>query len=511
MGKYTRKRGSRPYLTNYTTLNLQDAINCVRNGNSIGKAAVTYGVPKSTLYRKLNGKQMKQTGGQLSLSVECEEALLNIINQLTDWKVPLDGYDVRFLVKNYLDKRCVVHKRFTDNLPGNDWLRRFLSRHKLVVRLSDNVTPAKFEIGEASINDFFDHLNETLNGVPPQNIFNFDETNLTDDPSRKKCVVRRGLRRVEKKMAHSKQAFSIMFCGNATGNYIAPMVVYKVLSENIYSSWKEGGPPDTVYASTKSGWFDTSTFETWFFQIFLPHVIKLQGPKALIGDNLGCHFSVEVIKSCQQHDIRFVTLIPNTTHILQPLDVAVFRPAKIIWRKSLQLFRNQCRNASTIPKQQFPTLLYSLFQKLESKNLISGFEATGICPLNRQKVLIKLPGHGPINTDPGGSETLPVLNESCLEILRKHCQPSNSKRKPRGRKVNVVPGKAIVMENEDKVTWICHGYGCNKKWRNDDNRWIVCDICDLAFHLQCSGIVYEKKDYNDYDISGKFFSCDSCS
>ena len=461
MGKYTRKRGSRPYLTNYTPVDIQNAVKCVREGQTIGKAAMAFGVPKSTLYRKLNGKQTKQTGGQLGLSEECEEELVNIINQLTDWKVPLGGYDVRLLVKHYLDKRCVIHKRFANNLPGTDWLRGFLRRRNLVVRLSDNVTPAKFEIDEASVNEFFDQLNETLQGVPPQNLFNFDETNMTDDPSRKKCVVRRGLHRVEKKAAHSHQAFSVMFCGNAAGNYLAPMVVYKVISENLYSSWKLGGPPDTVYASTKSGWFDTSTFETWFFQIFLPHAKKLHGPKVLIGDNLGSHFSADVIKSCQQHDIRFTTLLPNATHILQPLDVAVFRPTKIIWRKVLQSWRNESRSAGTIPKESFPTLLYRVFQQLESQNLKSGFEATGIFPLNRQKVLSKLPGHP--SRDPGGTDTLPILNESCLEILTQHCKPSTkAKRKPRGRKVNVVPGKSLDLQNDNWVSHYCNEDDCTK-------------------------------------------------
>lgn len=98
-------------------------------------------------------------------------------------------------------------------------MRGFIKRHNLVTRFADNVTPAKFEVDEALLNTFFDRHGETLNGVPPDNIFNFDETNLTEDPSRKKCLVSRGLRRVEKKTSHSKQAFSVMFAGNFSFSY----------------------------------------------------------------------------------------------------------------------------------------------------------------------------------------------------------------------------------------------------------------------------------------------------
>ena len=131
MGKYTRQRGTRPYLTNYTIEDLEIAVN---NGESIGKAATAFNVPKSTLYRKVRGLQTKKHGGQLNLSVECEQSLLQVISSLTDWKVPLCGYDIRLLVKHYLDNSGVVHSIFKENFPGNNWLQGFMKRYKLPQR-----------------------------------------------------------------------------------------------------------------------------------------------------------------------------------------------------------------------------------------------------------------------------------------------------------------------------------------------------------------------------------------
>ena len=56
------------------------------------------------------------------------------------------------------------------------------------------------------------------------------------------------------------------------------------------------GPNNTIYSCTKSGWSDSATFGTWFFKQFVPSTQALEGPIALIGDNLGSHFSPSVLK-----------------------------------------------------------------------------------------------------------------------------------------------------------------------------------------------------------------------
>ena len=108
-----------------------------------------------------------------------------------------------------------------------------------------------------------------------------------------------------------------------------------------------------VYSHSKSGWFDMSTFKQWFMKCLLPYVAKLSGKKILIGDNLGCHFNVEVIRACVANDIAFVPLLPNCTHLMQPLDVAVFRPLKLIWTKVLLQWRRESRISGYIPKTIF--------------------------------------------------------------------------------------------------------------------------------------------------------------
>ena len=145
-----------------------------------------------------------------------------------------------------------------------------------------------------------------MEGVPPDCIFNY-ETNLSDDPGRKKCLVKRGTKYPERIINNSKACTSLMFCGSATGQ--------------LYQGWVEGGPHKARYSCSKSGWFDNDTFEDWFINIFLP-VAKTQELTVLIGDNLSSHFSSEVLRLCGRYNIKFICLPANSTDKTQPLDVA---------------------------------------------------------------------------------------------------------------------------------------------------------------------------------------------
>ena len=111
----------------------------------------------------------------------------------------------------------------------------------------------------------------------------------------------------------------------------------------------------------------------------------------MIGDNLSSHISLNVIQQCQQHDISFVLLPPNSTHILQPLDVSFFKPLKSAWRNVLLEWKKFSRGA--ISKDVFPALLKETLDKIkasQSQNIKSGFRATGIIPFDPQHVLSKL-------------------------------------------------------------------------------------------------------------------------
>ena len=134
---------------------------------------------------------MKSSEGQTALSQNLEEVILQSLDRLTDWKVPFDRISVHCLVKVYLDKKGDGVSCFRQNMPGNDWLHGFIKRHNLTKRITDNVKAVRDEVNHEIINSYFDNLEQCLNDVPPSNVYNYDETNISDDPGAKLVIARR--------------------------------------------------------------------------------------------------------------------------------------------------------------------------------------------------------------------------------------------------------------------------------------------------------------------------------
>ena len=149
--------------------------------------------------------------------------------------------------------------------------------------------------------------------------------------------MKRGTCYPEQVMNHTKAGVSIMFCGKAEGELLPPYCVYKSTSV-IMDSWVRGAPPGTKFNRTRSGWFDKGTFECFFNDILLPRIKKQDSAHAMIGDNLSSHISESVVRKCEKHNIKFICLLPNSTHLTQPLDVAYFKPLKTSWRSILNDF-----------------------------------------------------------------------------------------------------------------------------------------------------------------------------
>ena len=88
----------------------------------------------------------------------------------------------------------------------------------------------------------------------------------------------------------------------------------------------------------------------------------------------------------------FICLPANSTHLTQPLDVALFGPFKK-WKDILCDYKRKNAEASAVRKPKFPSLLNRLMQQMKetiNANVKSGFRTCGIVPVNREAVKAKL-------------------------------------------------------------------------------------------------------------------------
>jgi hypothetical protein len=430
----------------YSEEAMQRAIDDVNGGMSQRDAAAAHSVPRQTMADKIKGKHRLSSGGQPVFTEAEEITIAKNIATLGDWGFPVNTTDVRLMVKHYLEVRGRRVSKFKSNLPGTDWMSCFLKRRSDIIsqRMCQNICRKRAEISADNVEQYFDHLSHTLSDVPATNIINYDETNLCDNPGQKKCVFRRGCKYPERVLNSTKASTSVMFSATASGVLLPAYVVYK--AEHLHDRWIEGGPDDVRYNRSKSGWFDSTCFSDWFNSVVVPFCRRLDGKKVLLGDNLASHFSESVVSKCEELDIAFVCLPPNSTHMCQPLDVSVYAPMKKYWRRVLGDWKNgPGRALPTLPKEWFPRLLSQLLDAMKptvTQNIINGFKACGICPPDKDRVLTRIKRSQPCADDQNAISG--AVSDVVLAKLAELQQGSQPERK-RKKRLAVVPGKSISL------------------------------------------------------------------
>lgn len=440
---HKRAVGSRHY-HDYTEETLNKCLSDIKNKVMTQRdAAKAYNIPRRTINYKLKEKHTKSFGRPKAFSGEEEKSFVDHIIKMSEFGFPVNKTDLRHILKSYLDRIGRKIKVFKNNLPGLTWVSLFFKRNPtLSVRLATNIKRSRAAVNKEMLEDYINNLKKVVADVPPHNIYNYDETNLTDNPGQKKILTKRGSKYPEKICNSSKVTVSIMMCGNAAGDLIPPYVVYK--AKNLWQPWTENGPKGCRYNATPSGWFDSNTFTGWFDKSLVRHLRKTPGKKVVIGDNLSSHLSPYVIDKCKEENIYFVCLPPNSTHITQPLDVAFFHPMKVAWRKILTDWKNtpEGLHNTTLQKQSFPKLLKQLLDVLQptiKTTMQNGFRKCGIYPCVAAELLERLPRSEDVNSS---------VEQSFIEHLNiKRSEVTQNVRKPR-KKLKVAPGTSYAHSRD---------------------------------------------------------------
>ena len=207
---------------------------------SLTEAAKTYQIPKTTLHDKWNTKYKGEgIGRKPALSNDFEKKIVEFLLTTSSWGFPQTSKDLTKFVSNCLRNQDIKVAQFTDGVtPGRDWVLSFLERHKdkLSERMSNNIKRTRAQVSDDVIDAYFDELEKSLEGLPPKAIFNYDESNLSDDPGKKKMIFRRGVKYPDLVINHTKSSISFMMCGSADGTSLPPFVVYK--AKNRHPTWE---------------------------------------------------------------------------------------------------------------------------------------------------------------------------------------------------------------------------------------------------------------------------------
>lgn len=370
---------------------LCQAVDAVKAGLSGYEAAKTYNIPRKTIMDRVIGRRGKKSSTQgrpTALSAETEKVIADCLHIMERNGFGLTRKEVLELVGDYVKKNN-IKTPFANGHPGSDWFSSFMFRYKLSIKKPQAVELARKKAADPFIiQEFYNILEKVVKELglenKPERIYNIDETSYCSDPQKTKVVGLKGYPSTRTTSSAGKTNTTVLVAGNAAGGKGPPFIIFK--GKHVWSSWtSEEAYPGTLYSATSNGWIESNAFEEYLTKSFIPMVKTGEEPTLLIYDGHSTHVQLAVVEKAKQNNITIIKLPPHSSHLLQPLDLSVFKPYKDAWDMEMVKWQRQ-HKAEKLPKDQFSVIVGRVWEQLDSNVIKKGFEKSGIYPFNRNAV-----------------------------------------------------------------------------------------------------------------------------
>lgn len=354
------------------------------------KIARKYGHYRSALAYRLDGglprKQAHES--QQVLSGKQEILFLRQVQAADHEHVGLTACEMQEFAQDILDALGIDHH------VGDNWPYNMLERHPWIRMLSGKPTDQNrtYGVSLAGIEVFFQRYEDAVTRykVEAVNIWNMDETGIFIHQIGKKRVAGDSLKKsTNVKSGNSKEITTVVEAISAAGERIRyPLSIFKsktLMTNQISDDEKL----EWAYAVSYKGWNTGDHFEQWVRKIFIPFTApkNSQDYRILIMDNHATHYSEELKLVLKDARVIPIYLPPHCLHLMQPLDVGVFKPVKDHYRKLVARYFD--RHAThVVPKDKFIEFwIGSRNLRMTKENISSGFRKSGLWPIDKQMVL----------------------------------------------------------------------------------------------------------------------------
>lgn len=366
---------------------------------TIRAASRTYGVPRGTLQDRIHLRvpEGPRRMGPESILNKYEEA--EIATWLKD--LAMCGFPKKpDNLLNSVQQMMIEDGRpnpFINGRPGKKWMNSFFKRNESIsMRTPEAISKGRAVITKESIIKWFEKLTDYLTQIQaldvledPKRVLNGDETSFMLCPKTGKVIAPRGYKNVYQIVkGKEKEAVTVLAFFSAMGDILPPCVVFPYIR-----------PPKDVVNSMPDDWFLGKSDTGWMkADIFYDYITKcltkwiddneVKKPVLVFVDGHKTHMTIKLSKFCHDNNIILYALPPNTTHLMQPADVSVFKPLKSEWAITVHDWCSQPENVNTVlTKTTFCPLLNKILSKESLKESIkNGFRKCGLYPFDPSAV-----------------------------------------------------------------------------------------------------------------------------
>ncbi|KAJ3566248.1 hypothetical protein NPX13_g7210 [Xylaria arbuscula] len=374
----------------YSENDVLAAVAAISNGVSLRKASREYGVPRTTLQDRIMGVRPKTIAyrDRQKLSVVQEDTLARWVTTQSSLGQHPDHQELRRYALEMLKAAGEPEQL------GKRWVNRFLRRYPLIRVMRKRAIDFRRINGATPdvIRSWFQKLAIlAVQAIKPENRYNFNEADIMEGHGTNGLVLgSTESKAIRKTRPGSRVWTSFIGCVSATGRWLDPLVIFKgkslqqqwfPLNLAPYAGWH--------FTHQEKSWTDDDTALEWLQKIFIPNTVpegtrEGQRPneaRLLVCDGHGSHVKKRFMELCCIHNIYMLYLPPHASHVLQPLDMAIFGPLKHAYRKRLDRLAQM--DDSTISGKRTFLSCYreARNEALTVSNIRAGWRGSGLWPV----------------------------------------------------------------------------------------------------------------------------------
>ena len=224
------------------------------------------------------------------------------------------------------------------------WARSVLRRMNFTKRKGTTKSKISMEEFREVKKRFLKEIIDTVDieGIPPELIFNWDQTGINLVPSSSWTMELKGSRRVEIKGMDDKRQITCVFCVTILGDVLPTQVIYGGKTDRCHPLFSF--PEDWLICHSQNHWSNENTMLDYVNEIIVPYVDAVRENLSLGPDQAALaifdHFKGQLTPAITQiledNNIQSVLVPAGCTDRLQPLDVSVNKSVKSFMRAEFQ-------------------------------------------------------------------------------------------------------------------------------------------------------------------------------